>query len=190
MRYCHTLSSKETSDVSRYVLLLRGVNVGTKNSLPMAELKKMLAELGGEHIETYVQSGNAIFDTKLSAKAVTHAIEAKLEQYMGRPIDTTLRTKAQMQAIVDGNPFVDVATEPQKLCVTFLSQAPNKAEVLPLLANDWAPELFHLGDAEIYSWHPNGQGRSPLAGALAKLPVRGTLTTRNWKTVTKLLTLL
>lgn len=172
--------------MNRYALLLRGVNVGTKNSLPMAELRAMLEKIGCWDVKTYVQSGNAVFTTKLPAAELTLAIERSLDRFMGRPIVTTLRTKAQMKAIVDANPFGDVATNPAHLCVTFLSSAATSKEVQPLEAQDFKPERFRVSGKEIYSWHPNGQGRSPLAAALGKLVLRGTVTTRNWNTVQKL----
>jgi uncharacterized protein (DUF1697 family) len=172
--------------MTRYALLLRGVNVGTKNSLPMAELRAMLTRLGCTDVRTYVQSGNAVFGTKLTQAALSKAIEQALAAYMGRPIATTLRTLEQMTAIVDGNPFAKVATKPSYLCVTFLSHAPRRAEVAPLHARDWNPELFEIAGKEIYTFHPNGQGRSPLSAALGKLSLRGTLTTRNWNTVLEL----
>src|SRR3954451_23553628 len=141
-----------------YALMLRGVNVGTKNSLPMAELRAMLTKIGCTDVQTYVQSGNAVFETKLSESALTKAIEHALEAYMGRPIATTLRTLDQMKAIVDGNPFASVATNPAYLCVTFLSHAPSQSEVAPLNAQEWKPELFKVVGKEIYTWYPNGQG--------------------------------
>jgi uncharacterized protein (DUF1697 family) len=176
--------------MTRYALLLRGVNVGTKNSLPMAELRKMLEKVGCTDVKTYVQSGNAVFATKLGRAGLMKAAEHALEAYMGRPIATTLRTLQEMKLIVDGNPFGKVATTPAYLCVTFLSRAPSKSEVSPLQAQDWKPELFKIAGSEIYTWHPNGQGRSPLAAALGKLPFRGAITTRNWSTVLKLLEML
>ena len=176
--------------MSRYALLLRGVNVGAKNSLPMSELRKMLADVGCTDVQTYVQSGNAVFATKLGEAALTKAIEHALEAYMGRPIATTVRTAAHLKAVVEGNPFGKVAKVPKYLCVTFLSHAPTKAELAPLDAQDWKPDLFKVAGREIYSWHPNGQGRSPLALALTKLRVRGAITTRNWNTVERLLELL
>jgi uncharacterized protein (DUF1697 family) len=176
--------------LTRYALLLRGVNVGTKNSLPMAELRSMLANVGCSGVQTYVQSGNAVFETKLSTAALTTAIEHALEAYMGRPIATTLRTLAQLKAVIDGNPFARVATKSAYLCVTFLSHAPTKAELSRLHAQDWKPDLFAIAGKEIYTWYPNGQGRSPLAAALGKLPLRGTVTTRNWNTVQKLVAML
>lgn len=176
--------------MTRYALLLRGVNVGAKNSLPMAELRAMLTDAGCTDVETYVQSGNAVFATKRAAAALTKAVEESLEGYMGRPIATTLRTRAQLQAIVDGNPFAKVATNPAHLCVTFLSNTPTKSELAPLHANDWKPELVEIAKKEIYTWYPNGQGRSALATALGKLRLRGAVTTRNWNTVVKLVEML
>ena len=170
----------------RYALLLRGVNVGTKNGLPMAELRAMLTKIGCTDVETYVQSGNAVFGTKLGAAELTQAIEEALERYMGRPIATTLRTRKQMKAIIEANPFAKAVTNPAYLCVTFLSNAATRSEVAPLHAQSFKPELFQVAGKEIYTWHPKGQGRSPLASALQKLPLRGAVTTRNWNTVLKL----
>ena len=176
--------------MTRFALLLRGVNVGTKNSLPMAELRAMPTKIGCADVQTYVQSGNAVFGTKLGATELTRTIEEALVRYMRRPIATTLRTRGQMKAIVDANPFAKVATNPAFLCVTFLKNTPTKSEVAPLRAQDLKPELFQVEGKEIYTWHPNGQGRSPLAAALGKLPLRGAVTTRNWNTVLKLLEML
>jgi uncharacterized protein (DUF1697 family) len=172
--------------MTRYALLLRGVNVGRKNSLPMAELRSMLAGIGCADVRTYVQSGNAAFGTKLGAAELTRSIEDALQRYMGRPIATTLRTHRQMKAIIDANPFAKIPTNPAYLCVTFLSHTPTRSEIAPLRAQDWKPELFKVTGKEIYTWYPNGQGRSPLAAALGNLPLRGAVTTRNWNTVLKL----
>lgn len=176
--------------MTRHALLLRGVNVGRKNSLPMAELRAMLAKIGCTDVRTYVQSGNAVFGTKIGAAELTKAIEEALELYMGRPISATLRTREQMKAIIQANPFAKAATKPAHSCVTFLSNAPTVAEVAPLRARNFEPELFQVAGKEIYTWHPNGQGRSPLAAALQKLSLRGAVTTRNWNTVLKLLEML
>lgn len=176
--------------MTRFALLLRGVNVGTKNSLPMAALCAMLTKIGCTDVQTYVQSGNAVFGTTLGATELTRTIEEALEQYMGRPIATALRTHRQMKAIVGANPFAKVATTPAFLCVTFLTNTPTESEVALLHAQDLKPELFQVAGKEIYTWHPNGQGRSPLAVALGKLRLRGAVTTRNWNTVLKLLQML
>src|SRR4029450_6913140 len=94
------------------------------------------------------------------------------------------------QAIVAGEPFGAIVTNQTYLCVTFLSHAPTKVELAPLHAGDFGDELFEVVGREIYTWYPNGQGRSVLAGVLPKLKVRGAVTTRNWNTVLKLLAML
>src|SRR5258708_17045 len=147
-------AKKDKPDAAtRYALLLRGINVGTKNSLPMAELRSMLLKIGCTEVQTYVQSGNAVFGTTLKTAELTKAIEKPLERYMGRPIATTLRTQKQLKAIIGANPFTKVATNPAHLCVTFLSNEPTSAELAPLHAQDFAPELFQVAGKEIYTWY-------------------------------------
>ena len=184
------MAKPKRNPITHYALLLRGINVGTKNSLPMAELRAMLEAIGCTDVRTYVQSGNAVFGTTLGEAELTRHIEEALEEYMGRPIATTLRTEEELQAIVDGEPFGSLVTKPAYLCVTFLSHEPTKAEVAPLHAAEWGEERFEIAGRDIYTWHPEGQGRSPLAGALGKLKLRGAVTTRNWNTVQKLLAML
>ena len=184
------MAKPKRNTATHYALLLRGINVGTKNSLPMAELRAMLEAIGCTNVRTYVQSGNAVFGTTLSEEELTRRIEEALEEYMGRPIATTLRTEKELQKIVDGEPFGAIFTKPAYFCVTFLSHEPTEVEVAPLHAADWGAELFEIAGRDIYTWHPEGQGRSPLAGALGKLKLRGAVTTRNWNTVQKLLAML
>jgi len=174
------------TSMKRYALLIRGVNVGAKNSLPMTELRSMLAGVGCTGVQTYVQSGNAVFGAKLGEAALTDAIEKVLSDYMRRPIPIALRTLAQLSAIIEKNPFTHIATVPKYLCVTFLSHAPSTSGLAALYAQTWTPEQVEVAGKEIYTWHPNGQGRSPLAAALGKLQLRGAVTTRNWNTVLEL----
>jgi uncharacterized protein (DUF1697 family) len=175
---------------SGYALFIRGINVGAKNSLPMADLRAMLSKLACLEVQTYVQSGNAVFQTKIGLSELTKKIEEALARYMGRPIDITLRTQKQMKGVIAANPFESIATNPSNLCVTFLSLAPSRAQVAPLQARDFKDEQFHVAGKEIYTGHPNGQGQSALREALWRLPLRGAITTRNWNTVLKVTGLL
>ncbi len=169
----------------RWALLLRGVNVGKGNALPMADLRAMLEELGCTEVRTYIQSGNAVFESRRGAAALTKGIEAALEAKMGRPIDTTLRTRDELLAVVAANPFPEVE-DPTRLVVTFLSEPPSDAEVASVRDADWGDERIRVVGREVFCALPNGQARSPLATALGKLKLRGTVTTRNWRTVTVL----
>ena len=170
----------------QYVLLLRGVNVGAKNQLPMAELRAMLERVGCTDIATYIQSGNAVLRSPLAEAPLTAAIEQELAGYMGRAIDTTLRTRGELERVIATNPFATRAAQPKDTCVTFLSQVPAFEVLAPLEATDWLPEQYLVDGPEIYAWYPNGQGRSALATAVGKLKLAGTVTTRNFNTVLKL----
>ena len=109
---------------------------------------------------------------------------------MGRPIGTTLRTRSQFEKIVAANPFDDAPATRKFLCVTFLSEPLAARALATLKAIDFGDEEYHVSGRQIYTWYPHGQARSELAEALGKLPQKGTLTTRNWNTVLKLLDLL
>ncbi|MFN0062800.1 MAG: DUF1697 domain-containing protein [Myxococcaceae bacterium] len=167
---------------SRYALFLRGINVGTKNSLPMATFRQLLGDIGCRNVETYVQSGNAVFESTLGTPQLLSKAGKVLETEMKRPIPLAVRTLEEMEAIVKANPFRAHLSEPSKLCVTFLEERPIPAELAKLRGADFGPDEFRLAGREIYSWHPNGQGKSELAKALTKLPVP-VATTRNWNTV-------
>lgn len=170
----------------RFAVLLRGVNVGTKNSLPMAELREILEGIGCAGVRTLLQSGNAIVETRLGERELTRAVEAAVSERMGRHVAATARTARQLRAVLDANPFVSVATDPARQCVTFLSDVPAAGSLAPILDRGWSPELVRVAGRELHTWYPDGQARSPLAEAISRLPLRGTVTTRNWKTVARL----
>ncbi len=176
--------------MTRYALFVRGINVGTKNSLAMADLRDLLNEIGCTDVATYVQSGNAVFATRLAEKRLTRAIEEGLTRLMGREIRVTLRTEAELASVVAANPLDAHAASGAKLCVTFLSDDPSSEALAPLTSRRFEPDVFRVLGREIYSFHPHGQGKSALAAALSKLRLPGAVTTRNWNTVTKVLALL
>ncbi|ACY14047.1 DUF1697 domain-containing protein [Haliangium ochraceum] len=173
--------------MSQFVLLLRGVNVGANNSLPMAELRAMLKGIGCRAVATYVQSGNAVLRTSMSQAELSQAASEAVSGYMGRSIDVTTRTRAQLERVVERNPFAaEAAEQPKYVVVSFLSAAPGRAGLQPLREGDWGDEGWKADGAHIYSWHPKGQGRSKLAKTLSTLKLAGTITARNWNTVLKL----
>lgn len=172
--------------MARFALLLRGVNVGRGNALPMAELRALLESAECTGVQTLLQSGNAVLESRRREAELVRAIEALLERRMGRQVATTVRTPAQLAAILATDPFRGQASDPARRCVTFLSEVPAASAVAPLASRDWSPERVQVVGREIHAWHPGGQARSPLVEAIARLPLRGTVTTRNWNTVVKL----
>jgi uncharacterized protein (DUF1697 family) len=168
-----------------HVALLRGVNLG-KRRVSMAELKKRLEGLGYTDVSTYVQSGNAVLTSKTNEARIAAELEAELTKAFGFAVPVIVRTRAGLADVVRNNPFPDAAADPTKLHVSFLGKPLDPAWLEHLADVNFTPEEFATRKREIYLSLPNGLGRSKLAGAVEKA-LRGSGTTRNWRTVTALL---
>src|SRR5262245_48318754 len=108
--------------MAAFVALLRAVNVGGTGKLPMSELDAMCEALGFTKVQTYIASGNVLFESRKSEAAVKKALEAALQKYAGKPVGVMVRTPAELAKVVAGNPF---PKEPTKWTVAiFLDEAP------------------------------------------------------------------
>jgi uncharacterized protein (DUF1697 family) len=170
--------------VSTFVALLRGINVGKAKPVAMADLQALLAGLGYADVRTHLRSGNAVFDAAgHEPDALATHIEAAVEERFGLEVSVLIRTPADLDAIIAGNPFPDAAAAtPAQLHVAFLSTAP--ASTIDPAA--YASDEVRIAGREVYAWYPNGMGRSKLTNTALErhLGVRATM--RNWNTVTKL----
>jgi uncharacterized protein (DUF1697 family) len=172
--------------VTTYVGLLRGVNVGGHNKLPMARLRELAAEVG-EDVQTYLQSGNVVLRSGAKAADVRAALEERLATELGKPATALVLTAAQLRRVRDGNPFPD-ERDPTKLHVVFLAERPPAAKLKAFDPEAWAPEELRVAGTTAYLHLPDGLGRSKLAAAVGKLlGVAGTA--RNWRTVEALVEL-
>jgi uncharacterized protein (DUF1697 family) len=177
--------------VTRYVVLLRAVNVGGNNKVPMARLRELAEQLGYTDVATYVQSGNLVVsaDAKQAAE-VERAVADAIRTDLGVDVAVIVRNRKELAAVIAANPFSEIADDPARLLVNFLTAQPAAAALDALDRNEFAPERFEFGDRCIYQWFPDGVGKSKLATAPwdRRLGVRGT--GRNWRTVTTLLDML
>jgi uncharacterized protein (DUF1697 family) len=177
--------------VTRYVVLLRAVNVGGNNKVPMARLREIAAALGYTDVATYVQSGNLVLSasTRKSADVET-AIGDALRRDLDVDVAVIVRTRKELADVIAANPFGELADDPAKLLVNFLAAEPARDKVAALDREEFSPERYVFGDRCIYQWLPGGVGRSKLATAPwdRRLGVRGT--GRNWRTITTLLEML
>ena len=168
----------------RYIGLLRGVNVGGKNKLPMAELRALFESLDHTKVSTFIQSGNIVFTT---AKPITaNSLERAIAKQFGINPTVMLRTPQELRKVVKSNPFGTV--DPAKLHVGFMAQKPPAAALAKLDAERFLPDEFAVRGRELYLHLPNGMGRTKLPPYLdrqLKIPT----TVRNWNTVNKLLEL-
>jgi uncharacterized protein (DUF1697 family) len=176
--------------VTRYAALLRAVNVGGHNKVPMATLREIADDLGYVDTATYVQSGNLVLGADgVNAAQIETAVSDGIQRTLGLDIDVIVRSRQELKAVLATNPFHGIADDPARLMVSFLTGKP-RAESAELDRDEFAPELFELGDRCVYLWYPNGAGRSKMAAAPweRRLGVRGTA--RNWRTIQALLELL
>lgn len=169
--------------------LLRGVNAGGRQSLPMADLRSLLADLGHGEVQTYLQSGNAVFTTE---RTDTEKIAREIEEGVAElgvvdPGCLVLRPEC-LRRVVERNPMAEQAAEPAKLQVVFLSDAPAPEKVAAVDRAAYRPDVFAAGEREVYVWYPEGIRRTKLTHAFFQknLGVR-VATARNWNTVTALL---
>ena len=163
--------------MSRYVALLRAVNVGGTGALPMNALKALCADAGFDRIETYIASGNVVFDSTHDAASVESKLTAKLRAYNGKSVDVFVRTAAEMRAVLDANPFP--RAQPAHTYAFFLADKPPRDAVAS--ARGQVDEEVRLGRREIYVYYPSGMGKSKL-----RLPAASSGTARNMNTVAKL----
>ncbi len=173
----------------RRIAFLRGINLAGRRRVGMADLRKLLEGHGYEDVRTHLQSGNIVLTSSASPSRLERKLERELEAGLGFEVEVIVRTRAELARVVASNPLADVARDPSRHLVTFLRAKPAARLVRELRTLDVAPERVAVSGREVYSWHPGGLQRSPLAKLLTKTGVSGVGTNRNWRTVTRLLEL-
>lgn len=168
-----------------WIALLRGINVGGANRLPMAELRGELERLGLDRVETYIQSGNIVFGSDAgSADQLAERIEAAIEDAHGFRPRVLVLSAARLREAMQSNPFPAAEAEPKTLHLYFLAERPVDVDLSALEEVASPAERFELGDGVFYLHTPDGYGRSKLASRAEKL-LGVPATARNWRTVTR-----
>jgi uncharacterized protein (DUF1697 family) len=175
--------------VARQIVLLRGINLGSRNRIAMPALREALAEAGFEDVQTYLQSGNVVLSSRAAPKTVARKCEGLVADRFGLDIDVVVRTRDELAEVVRRNPLGDVAKDPKRYQVSFLDRKPAAEVVRKLEALAAGDERVVASNRELYAWHPKGVARSKLWAALAGRGLGVTATARNWTTVAKLLEL-
>lgn len=170
-----------------YIALFRGINVGGNNILPMKELVAVLDEMGLHNIKTYIQSGNAIFQSaeKNTASLALNISRAIKQSYGFEPKVLLIDGAALKQAIL-ANPYPEVESEPNTLHLNFLASVPASPDWNALENLKSATERFKLIGDVLYLHAPDRMGKSKLYASLEK-KLGVAMTTRNWRTVSKLM---
>jgi uncharacterized protein (DUF1697 family) len=173
----------------RHVVLLRGINLGSRNRIAMPALREALEDAGFDEVRTYVQSGNVVLSSPRSAAQVGHECERLIAEAFGLEIAVIVRTRADLAKVVQRDPLGEVAANPKRYQVSFFERKPGRDVVRRVEAAAVPPERVVFSGREAYAWHPDGVARSKLWAMLAGRDLGVTATSRNWTTVTKLLEL-
>lgn len=171
-----------------YVALLRGINVGGKAKLPMADLRRIAETIGLTDVQTYIQSGNLVFRTaRRGGPAIAEELRSAIRADVGVDPAIILRTLAELRDAVAANPFAARGEDVAHLHAIFLDSPASSAALQALDPAHYAPEEFAANGRELYLFLPNGMGRSVLAADLSRRKPTTTGTARNWRTVTTVL---
>ncbi|NHM06926.1 DUF1697 domain-containing protein [Flavobacterium sp. CYK-4] len=174
-----------------YIALLRGINVSGQKIIKMELLRKVLAELDFVNISTYIQSGNIIFETAIGNSAILEKqISEKIEQHFGFVVPVRMTTLDELKTIVDQNPFVaENLADPTQPYVAFLSGEPAAADLAQLGQIDFQGDRFISKNRVLYLWYARSAADTKLSNAVIEKKLQLSATSRNWKTVLKLIAL-
>lgn len=180
--------------MTTYIALLRGINVGGKNIIRMAELKKSFEDTGLSEVKTYIQSGNVLFKSNKEHKELKEIIEHKIKTSFGFPVAVVLRTADEMEKIISNCPFsmeeireAESSTDTECLYVSLLNKIPLSKNID--IFNNYRSESddYRIVGRDVFLLFRHSIRNSKLAGNLNKLDASATV--RNWKTLNKLVEL-
>ena len=171
----------------RYLVMPRGINVGARNRVPMAELRSKLTEAGYVDPVTVLQSGNVIFTSDCAdAARLSSSVERLLADEFGVNVPCLARTAEQVKAVLELNPLASVADDGSRYMVNFMSEEPPAEAVRSLLAVNCEPEVIHVHGSEAYVWTPEGVKAMRLSYSYLEKHFGLIATARNWNTLERI----
>ncbi|HET6527282.1 MAG TPA: DUF1697 domain-containing protein [Balneolaceae bacterium] len=171
--------------MNTYIALLRGINVGGHNKLPMKELVQLLEDLGLHNVKTYIQTGNVAFKSEKDSAKLAESIKAAIEKDYGFAPHVLVLTFNEFQKAMTSNPFPEAEAEPKTLHLYFLDREPENPDLESLESIKKDSERFILKNKTFYLHAPEGVGRSKLAAKVEKV-LGVPATARNWRSVGKI----
>ena len=181
-----TKSKLKTGD-DIHVALLRGINVGGRNILPMKDLAAMFDDAGCGEVRTYIQSGNVVFSAKPTlVQRLPGLITQAISDGFDLNIPIVMRTATELEKTARNNPYLKDGVDTKPLYVAFLTDRPTKAALKTLDPDRSPPDEFVVRGSEIYLNLINGAARTKLSTQYFDSRLKMTSTVRNWRTVLKL----
>jgi len=167
----------------RWVALLRAVNLGARNKVPMAELRRLLTDAGYGDVRTYIASGNVLLDGPRGRSTVAGELERLIADEFKVNTTAVMRTPKELTAVVAGHPF---GADTSHSHVVFLADKPASTAAKQLAAADHSPDRALLVGTDVYLQYPAGVQGSRLSAARLEKLLGLSGTHRNWRTVAKL----
>jgi uncharacterized protein (DUF1697 family) len=170
-----------------YVALLRGINVGGNNKLPMKPLEEVCAAIGWTGARTHLQTGNIVFNASGKSDALEKQLERAIQEKFGFPITVVVRDAGNFEGYISQVPFAaEVVADPSHVLL-YISKLPPRADAAKVLTSlARADEAVVVAGGVLWIYFPDGIGSSKLTPAVIDRAVGSTATGRNWNTVLKI----
>lgn len=173
----------------RYIAILRGINVGTGRKVPMADLRKLCESLGLQQVQSYIQSGNLVFE--LAQPEPISELESRLQTFFsetfGFDIPVLIRTSAEWAESIAQNPFLkEKNVDIERLHLTCLKELPSPELLEKIKTFQYLPDRYEIIGRDVFIFCAAGYGTSKLVNSFFESKLKTSATTRNWKTVMQL----
>ncbi|CDF80728.1 PF08002 family protein [Formosa agariphila KMM 3901] len=174
--------------MTTYIALLRGINVSGQKKVPMADLRTLMSDLGFENVKTYIQSGNVVFQSSEEHVLILeNQISESILNVFGFEVPVLVKSQLQFQEIFDSNPFSEV--QKSNSYFTLLAEIPKSDAVESVSKETVVNETFVITDSCVYFYSEHGYGKAKCNNNFFERKLKVSATTRNFKTMQKLLSL-
>ncbi len=171
------------------IAILRGINVGGKRKVLMDDLKLLCSKIGLLNVRTYIQSGNIIFNSSGSNKDIEDQLENAIEEKYGFSVPVIVRTHNELISTINNNPFYTSDTDINKLHLTLLKNVPKKEGIIQAQTFNYNPDLFSIENKDVFIYCEGKYHQTKLSNTFFEKQLKVQASTRNWKTILKLLEL-
>lgn len=175
--------------MTTYIAFLRGINVGGQKIIKMEKLKEIFESLQFQNVKTYIQSGNVMFESTEDSPDILCKIEAKLESVLGYKVTSIIRTADELEKVIEQNPF-STSEGFEKQYVTFLYGEPAAEAVDRLMSYKNDVDDFYVINREVFLLCGKGYGKTKFSNHFLESKLDVLATTRNWKTINKVLNMI
>lgn len=174
----------------KYISILRGINVGGHKKILMADLKELYLQLKFKNPTTYIQSGNVIFEcSDSSIENIENKITTEIKNKFGFDVPVIVRSASEFMEVMQVSPFYNNDVDIKSLYITFLSKEPTKDDMKKIEEMDFGKDSFKIIGRALHAFINPPYHKSKLTNQIIEKKLNCSATTRNWKTVNKLIEL-